>query len=43
MSVYPMNQGIKEAALKHKSYTDVSHVDDLTKAQVLKYIKDCLL
>jgi hypothetical protein len=29
--------------LKHQSYTDVNQVGDLTKAQVLKYIKDCLL
>ena len=42
MSVSPINYG-KSAALKHQSYTDVNQVGDLTKAQVLKYIKDCLL
>jgi len=40
MSVSPI---IAKQALKHQSHTEVAQSNDMTKAQVLKYIKDCLL
>ena len=40
MSVSPI---LAKQALKHQSHTEVAHTNDMTKAQVLKYIKDCLL
>ena len=40
MSVSPI---LAKQALKHQSHTEVAQSNDMTKAQVLKYIKESLL